>query len=98
PTQLAPPDITTSRIKANTPSRIAFAVSSSIDSRVILDETGAEKLLGRGDMLYLPVEASKATRLQGVFVSEREIKGIVDFWRAQGKPQYQEEIFNVEAN
>ncbi len=96
-TQRPSADIITGLIKANIPSRIAFAVSSSIDSRVILDETGAEKLLGRGDMLYLPVEASKATRLQGVFVSEREIKGIVDFWRAQGKPQYQEEIFNVEA-
>src|SRR3989442_1157920 len=96
-TQRPAADIITGLIKANIPSRIAFAVSSSIDSRVILDETGAEKLLGRGDMLYLPVEASKATRLQGVFVSEREIKGIVDFWRAQGKPQYQEEIFNVEA-
>jgi S-DNA-T family DNA segregation ATPase FtsK/SpoIIIE len=96
-TQRPSADIITGLIKANIPSRIAFAVSSSIDSRVILDETGAEKLLGRGDMLYLPVEASKATRLQGVFVSEREIKGIVDFWKAQGKPQYQEEIFNVEA-
>ena len=96
-TQRPSADIITGLIKANIPSRIAFAVSSSIDSRVILDETGAEKLLGRGDMLYLPVEASKATRLQGVFVAEREIKGIVDFWRAQGKPQYQEEIFNVEA-
>jgi len=96
-TQRPSADIITGLIKANIPSRIAFAVSSSIDSRVILDETGAEKLLGRGDMLYLPVEASKATRLQGVFVAEREIKAIVDFWRAQGKPQYQEEIFNVEA-
>jgi S-DNA-T family DNA segregation ATPase FtsK/SpoIIIE len=96
-TQRPSADIITGLIKANIPSRIAFAVSSSIDSRVILDETGAEKLLGRGDMLYLPVEAGKATRLQGVFVSDREMKAILDFWRAQGKPQYQEEIFNVEA-
>src|SRR5438270_7409910 len=96
-TQRPSADIITGLIKANIPSRIAFAVSSSIDSRVILDETGAEKLLGRGDMLYLPVEAGKATRLQGVFVSDREMKAIIDFWRAQGKPQYQEEIFNVEA-
>jgi S-DNA-T family DNA segregation ATPase FtsK/SpoIIIE len=96
-TQRPSADIITGLIKANIPSRIAFAVSSSIDSRVILDETGAEKLLGRGDMLYLPVEAGKATRLQGVFVADREIKGIIDFWKAQGKPQYQEEIFNVEA-
>jgi DNA segregation ATPase FtsK/SpoIIIE-like protein len=96
-TQRPSADIITGLIKANIPSRIAFAVSSSIDSRVILDETGAEKLLGRGDMLYLPVEAGKATRLQGVFVSDKEMKAIVDFWKAQGKPQYQEEIFNVEA-
>src|SRR3989454_65113 len=96
-TQRPSADIITGLIKANIPSRIAFAVSSSIDSRVILDETGAEKLLGRGDMLYLPVEAGKATRLQGVFVSDREMKAIVDFWKAQGAPQYQEEIFNVEA-
>ncbi len=96
-TQRPSADIITGLIKANIPSRIAFAVSSSIDSRVILDETGAEKLLGRGDMLYLPVEAGKATRLQGVFVSDREMKALIDFWKAQGKPQYQEEIFNVEA-
>jgi DNA segregation ATPase FtsK/SpoIIIE, S-DNA-T family len=96
-TQRPSADIITGLIKANIPSRIAFAVSSSIDSRVILDETGAEKLLGRGDMLYLPVEAGKATRLQGVFVSDREMKSIIDFWKGQGKPQYQEEIFNVEA-
>jgi DNA segregation ATPase FtsK/SpoIIIE, S-DNA-T family len=96
-TQRPSADIITGLIKANIPSRIAFAVSSSIDSRVILDETGAEKLLGRGDMLYLPVEAGRATRLQGVFVSDREMKAIIDFWKAQGKPQYQEEIFNVEA-
>ncbi|HYM51687.1 MAG TPA: DNA translocase FtsK 4TM domain-containing protein [Candidatus Limnocylindrales bacterium] len=96
-TQRPSADIITGLIKANIPSRIAFAVSSSIDSRVILDETGAEKLLGRGDMLYLPVESGKATRLQGVFVSDKEMKAIVDFWKAQGKPQYQEEIFNVEA-
>src|SRR6184192_2446443 len=96
-TQRPSTDIITGLIKANIPSRIAFAVSSSIDSRVILDETGAEKLLGRGDMLYLPVEAGRATRLQGVFVSDREMKAIIDFWKAQGKPQYQEEIFNVEA-
>src|SRR5205809_7670642 len=84
-TQRPSADIITGLIKANIPSRIAFAVSSSIDSRVILDETGAEKLLGRGDMLYLPVEAGKATRLQGVFVSDRELKAIIDFWKGPGK-------------
>jgi S-DNA-T family DNA segregation ATPase FtsK/SpoIIIE len=96
-TQRPSADIITGLIKANIPSRIAFAVSSSIDSRVILDETGAEKLLGRGDMLYLPVEAGKATRLQGVFVSDREMHSLIAFWKGQGKPLYQEEIFNVEA-
>src|SRR5256712_14046176 len=86
-TQRPSADIITGLIKANIPSRIAFAVSSSIDSRVILDETGAEKLLGRGDMLYLPVEAGKATRLPGVFVSDREMKAIIDFLHGPGKPQ-----------
>jgi S-DNA-T family DNA segregation ATPase FtsK/SpoIIIE len=96
-TQRPSADIITGLIKANIPSRIAFAVSSSVDSRVILDETGAEKLLGRGDMLYLPVDAGKPARLQGVFVSDREMRTIIDFWKAQGRPQYQEEIFNIEA-
>ncbi len=96
-TQRPSADIITGLIKANIPSRIAFAVSSSVDSRVILDETGAEKLLGRGDMLYLPVDAGKPARLQGVFVSDREMQAIISFWKAQGWPQYQEEIFNVEA-
>jgi len=96
-TQRPSADIITGLIKANIPSRIAFAVSSMVDSRVILDEPGAEKLLGRGDMLYLPVDAGKPARLQGVFVSDREMRTIIDFWRAQGRPQYQEEIFNIEA-
>ena len=96
-TQRPSADIITGLIKANIPSRIAFAVSSMVDSRVILDEPGAEKLLGRGDMLYLPVDAGKPTRLQGVFVSDREMRAIIDFWKAQGRPQYQEEIFNLEA-
>jgi S-DNA-T family DNA segregation ATPase FtsK/SpoIIIE len=94
-TQRPSADIITGLIKANIPSRIAFAVSSGIDSRVVLDETGAEKLLGRGDMLYLPVDAGKATRIQGVMVSDKELEIIVDHWKAQGAPSYQEEIFNL---
>ncbi|MGB2941141.1 MAG: DNA translocase FtsK 4TM domain-containing protein [Candidatus Dormiibacterota bacterium] len=94
-TQRPSADIITGLIKANIPSRIAFAVSSGIDSRVVLDETGAEKLLGRGDMLYLPVDAGKATRIQGVMVSDKELDSIIDHWKAQGSPSYQEEIFSM---
>lgn len=96
-TQRPSADIITGLIKANIPSRIAFAVSSGVDSRVILDEMGAEKLLGRGDMLYLPIDEGKPRRLQGAFVSDRELDRLIDFWRRQGKPEYQEEIFQVEA-
>ena len=94
-TQRPSTDIITGLIKANIPSRIAFAVSSGIDSRVVLDEMGAEKLLGRGDMLYQPVDAGKPTRIQGVMVSDHELESVVDFWKAQGAPAYQEEIFNL---
>src|SRR5256886_17074941 len=97
-TQRPSADIITGLIKANIPSRIAFAVSSSIDSRVILDETGAEKLLGRGDMLYLPVEAGRGPRLQGVFVLGRAVKAVLDFWKVPGKQPNTEEVFNVERN
>ncbi len=96
-TQRPSADIITGLIKANIPSRIAFAVASGVDSRVILDEMGAEKLLGRGDMLYLPVDEGKPRRLQGAYVSERELDSLISFWRSQGKPDYQEEIFQVEA-
>jgi DNA segregation ATPase FtsK/SpoIIIE-like protein len=97
-TQRPSADIITGLIKANIPSRVAFAVSSGTDSRVILDEMGAEKLLGRGDMLYLPVDQGKAQRLQGAFVSDRELDALIGHWKAQGKPEYQEEIFQVEAS
>jgi S-DNA-T family DNA segregation ATPase FtsK/SpoIIIE len=97
-TQRPSADIITGLIKANIPSRVAFAVSSGTDSRVILDEMGAEKLLGRGDMLYLPIDQGKAQRLQGAFVSDRELDALIGHWKAQGKPDYQEEIFQVEAN
>jgi len=96
-TQRPSADIITGLIKANIPSRVAFAVSSGVDSRVILDEMGAEKLLGRGDMLYLPIDEGKPRRLQGAYVSDRELERLVGFWREQGRPDYQEEIFRVEA-
>ena len=96
-TQRPSADIITGLIKANIPSRVAFAVSSGVDSRVILDEMGAEKLLGRGDMLYLPIDEGKPRRLQGAFVSDRELESLITHWKAQGKPDYQEEIFQVEA-
>jgi len=96
-TQRPSADIITGLIKANIPSRIAFAVTSGVDSRVILDEMGAEKLLGRGDMLYLPIDEGKPRRLQGAYVSDRELDNLINLWKAQGKPEYQEEIFTVEA-
>ncbi len=88
-TQRPSVDVITGTIKANIPSRIAFAVSSQIDSRTILDEKGAEDLIGRGDMLYAPIDASKPVRIQGCYVSEDEIEKICDFWREQEPPAYQ---------
>jgi S-DNA-T family DNA segregation ATPase FtsK/SpoIIIE len=75
--------VVTGLIKANFPTRISFAVTSQVDSRTILDMVGAEKLLGRGDMLYMPTEASKPKRLQGSFVSDAEIERLVYFWGNQ---------------
>ena len=94
-TQRPSTDIITGLIKANIPSRIAFAVGSQVDSRVILDSGGAEKLLGRGDMLYQPVDAGKPTRIQGAFVSDPEVEGLVNFWKSQGGPRYMEEILEA---
>jgi S-DNA-T family DNA segregation ATPase FtsK/SpoIIIE len=91
-TQRPSVDVITGVIKANIPSRIAFAVSSQTDSRTILDMGGAEKLLGRGDMLFLPVGASKPIRVQGAFLSDEEVEEIVDFVIGQQKAQYQEEM------
>lgn len=92
-TQRPSVDVITGLIKANIPSRIAFAVSSQVDSRVILDGQGAEKLLGRGDMLYLPPEQAKPMRIQGAFVSDKEINELVSFLKNQGvEPQYTEEV------
>ena len=96
-TQRPSTDIITGLIKANIPSRIAFAVGSQVDSRVILDSVGAEKLLGRGDMLYQPVDAGKPTRLQGAFITDKEVEGLVRFWRAQGDPRYLDEVLETAA-
>jgi S-DNA-T family DNA segregation ATPase FtsK/SpoIIIE len=85
-TQRPSVDVITGLIKANIPSRIAFAVSSQVDSRTILDMGGAERLLGRGDMLYLPIDAPKPVRAQGAFITGAEIERLVDFWKRQAKP------------
>lgn len=87
-TQRPSTDVITGVVKANIPSRISFAVSSSIDSRTILDSTGAEKLLGKGDMLFLPMGENSPTRIQGAFISEQEIQKVVDFVCEQQKAQY----------
>jgi S-DNA-T family DNA segregation ATPase FtsK/SpoIIIE len=92
-TQRPSVDVITGLIKANIPCRIAFAVASQVDSRVILDTQGAEKLLGRGDMLYLPPEQAKPIRIQGAFVSDKETSNLVTFLKNQGVvPQYTEEV------
>jgi S-DNA-T family DNA segregation ATPase FtsK/SpoIIIE len=91
-TQRPSVQVITGLIKANIPSRIAFAMTSGIDSRTILDTTGAEDLLGRGDMLYQPIDAPRAVRLQGVLVTDAEIEAVARHWRAQGGPQYRPEI------
>ena len=96
-TQRPSVDVITGIIKANIPSRIAFAVSSQIDSRTILDVTGAEKLLGKGDMLYYPRGVSKPIRVQGCYVSDSEIETIVEFLKSQGKPLYNQNIENYES-
>jgi S-DNA-T family DNA segregation ATPase FtsK/SpoIIIE len=85
-------DVITGMIKANVPSRIAFAVSSQTDSRVILDQNGAESLLGQGDMLFSPVGSSKVQRIQGAYIDEEQILQLTDAWRRQGEPEFQEEL------
>ena len=85
-------DVITGMIKANVPSRIAFAVSSQTDSRVILDQNGAESLLGKGDMLFSPVGSSKLQRIQGAYIDEPQIEAITDHWRRQGEPELREEL------
>jgi len=94
-TQRPSVDVITGLIKANIPCRIAFNVSSMIDSRVILDTPGAEKLLGRGDMLYIPPDQAKPTRIQGAFVSDKEVRKLVDFLKAKNPPvEYTEEVIS----
>ncbi len=85
-------DVITGMIKANVPSRIAFAVSSQTDSRVILDQNGAESLLGQGDMLFSPVGSSKLQRIQGAYIDEGQIAELTESWRKQGEPEFQEEL------
>src|SRR5207248_11732771 len=87
-TQTPRADVITGVIKANIPSRIAFQVASKIDSRVILDENGADRLLGQGDMLYLPPSASRLIRAQGVLVTDEESRRLVEFVSAQGRPAF----------
>lgn len=91
-TQRPSVDVLTGLIKANVPSRIAFAVSSQVDSRTILDMAGAEKLIGKGDMLFYPLGASKPLRVQGAFISDSEIDEMVEFIKAQGGPNYDEAV------
>jgi DNA segregation ATPase FtsK/SpoIIIE, S-DNA-T family len=94
-TQRPSADVITGLIKANVPARIAFAVSSQVDSRVILDSGGAESLLGQGDMLFRPVEEGRPKRVQGAFISEEEIEKLTEHWRRQGEPEIQEELLEV---
>jgi S-DNA-T family DNA segregation ATPase FtsK/SpoIIIE len=85
-------DVITGMIKANVPSRIAFAVSSQTDSRVILDQNGAESLLGQGDMLFSPVGSSKLQRIQGAYIDEGQIESLTRFWAQQGEPVVREDL------
>lgn len=91
-TQRPSVDVITGLIKANLPSRISFRVASKVDSRTILDSNGAEALLGRGDMLFMPPASSRLMRLHGPFVVEKEINKVVDWWKSQSAPQYNEEF------
>jgi S-DNA-T family DNA segregation ATPase FtsK/SpoIIIE len=94
-TQRPSADIITGMIKANVPARIAFAVSSQTDSRVILDQNGAESLLGQGDMLFRPASESRGARIQGAFITEEEIEKITSHWAKQGEPEMHEELLEA---
>ncbi|HEY3412804.1 MAG TPA: DNA translocase FtsK 4TM domain-containing protein [Armatimonadota bacterium] len=96
-TQRPSVDVITGTIKANIGSRIAFAVASHVDSRTILNMNGAERLIGRGDLLYMPIDAPKPTRMQGPFISEKEIDRVVSHLRAQGPPEYTAQVMSVDA-
>ena len=91
-TQRPSVDVITGLIKANIPTRVALSVTSQVDSRTIIDHAGAEKLLGRGDMLYAPIDASKAQRVQGCYVSEEEVRSVVEFTKAKAAVHYDESI------
>jgi DNA segregation ATPase FtsK/SpoIIIE, S-DNA-T family len=91
-TQRPSVNVVTGLIKANVPSRIAFAMASNVDSRTVLDAPGAEDLIGRGDMLYQPADLPRPVRLQGVFVSDPEIRAVADFWRDQAEPTYNRDL------
>ena len=97
-TQRPSVDVITGLIKANVPSRIAFAVSSQVDSRTILDSVGAEKLLGKGDMLFFPTGFPKPVRVQGAFVSDEEVEKIVGFVKQNGTANYSEDILETIEN
>ncbi len=97
-TQRPSVDVITGLIKANVPSRIAFAVSSQVDSRTILDQVGAEKLLGKGDMLFFPTGAAKPTRVQGAFIDDKEVEKIVDFIKRDGTPTYDPDVIETIEN
>jgi len=94
-TQRPSVDVITGLIKANFPARVSFRVATKVDSRTILDANGAESLLGRGDMLYLPAGSARVHRLHAPYVTEKEIAGVVEFWKAQGHAQYQEKFLET---